>query len=691
MRPSHVARILWFASWLLLASALSAAEVKDVAYRSGDETVHGLLFAPSGKGPFPGLLAIHAVFGLDEWTREQASKLANAGYLVLALDFYQGKVAQTLDDGVQLSRAVPMTRKQQDVLAAIHFLRSQANVIQDRIGSIGWCMGGTWAFNLATLDPLLKVAVIRYGHASTEPSLLGKINARVFGIFGAKDTSIRIQEIRSFEQQMKSLGKQVEIIIYPEAGHAFEYPESTAKTLGLVKAAYPADSAYQGPRPDDSADAWKRTVDFLDANLKSAKSVGGPEQEVLALEEQMDALLRSNSPERTALWAEEMVYINNNGAVFDKTRLAAAVSAGEVKMESLEVTERKIRVYGDLAVVTALERMRASFHGKESRDHVQRYTRIWARRSGKWQMVSFQATEATDTAPQSVGFEACSSEHATAGSAPTVGSTEEMILRLEDQHREGALKGDIAKGTGWLGDDYLAITSAGIFDKAYAKRQFDPGGTTKRLALELADRRVRLFGDAAIVTGIWCTRTLREGKESAGAGRYTRVWVKRNANWQVVSWQITPIVPPAPSSAAYAADNPFVGTWKLNLTKSRISSPDGIRPLPLVKSIVTYKLVRNEVQIVDDDTFTDDHSIHMEWIGKFDGKDYPVTGDPNADSWSFEEIDGHTLGLTTKKNGKEIATRRVTVSADGKTRILTGTRADASGKTIAVTAVYEKE
>ncbi len=108
MRPSHVARTLLMVSWLLVTSALSAAEVKEVAYRSGDETVHGLVFVPSGKGPFPGLLAIHAVFGLDEWTKEQASKLADAGYVVLALDFYRGKVARTLDDGVKLSRAVPM-------------------------------------------------------------------------------------------------------------------------------------------------------------------------------------------------------------------------------------------------------------------------------------------------------------------------------------------------------------------------------------------------------------------------------------------------------------------------------------------------------------------------------------------------------------------------------------------------------
>jgi uncharacterized protein (TIGR02246 family) len=92
MRPSHFATILLVTSWLLPTSALPAAELKEVAYLRGDETVHALWFAPSRKGPFPDLLAIHAVFGLDEWTKEQASKLAHAGYLVLALDFCQSKV-----------------------------------------------------------------------------------------------------------------------------------------------------------------------------------------------------------------------------------------------------------------------------------------------------------------------------------------------------------------------------------------------------------------------------------------------------------------------------------------------------------------------------------------------------------------------------------------------------------------------
>jgi len=130
----------------------------------------------------------------------------------------------------------------------------------------------------------------------------------------------------------------------------------------------------------------------------NASAASQAQQEVLALEEQMETFQRSDSEARIALWAEDLVYIGNNGVAHGKTSHARAVSAGEVKTESLEVTERKIRVYGDVALVTALERMRASFHGKEARDVVQRYTRVWVRRNAKWQVVSFQATKVEDEA-----------------------------------------------------------------------------------------------------------------------------------------------------------------------------------------------------------------------------------------------------------------------------------------------------
>jgi carboxymethylenebutenolidase len=107
MRPSYLKRILLSLGCLLLTTSTSATEGKDIACPSGDQTVHGLLFTPSGKGPFPALLAIHAAFGLDDWTRQQASKLADSGYVVLALDLYRGKVANTLDEAVQISRPIP--------------------------------------------------------------------------------------------------------------------------------------------------------------------------------------------------------------------------------------------------------------------------------------------------------------------------------------------------------------------------------------------------------------------------------------------------------------------------------------------------------------------------------------------------------------------------------------------------------
>lgn len=106
---------------------------------------------------------------------------------------------------------------------------------------------------------------------------------------------------------------------------------------------------------------------------------------------------------------------------------------------------------------------------------------------------------------------------------------------------------------------------------------------------------------------------------------------------------------------------------------------------------MTYERVDDMVKITDDHSFTDGHSVHMVWRGRFDGKEYPVASDPTAGSWSFKQIDSHTLILTTKKDGKGLATRRVTVSADGKTRTLTGTRTEENGTKGDVTVVYERQ
>lgn len=236
---------------LLLASMASAATGKDVSYKSGDETVKGILYTPEGKGPFPGIIVIHEWWGLNDWVKEQASKLADQGYAALALDLYRGKVATTPEEAHEIMRGVPQDRAARDLHAAFEFLQSQANVRKDRIASIGWCMGGGYSLEVALAEPALTAAVINYGHLATDPAAIGKIQAAILGNFGGQDKGIPPEDVKKFEEQLKTDGKKADIKIYPDAGHAFENPNNKS-----------------GYRAEDAADAWQRTVSFLNANLK---------------------------------------------------------------------------------------------------------------------------------------------------------------------------------------------------------------------------------------------------------------------------------------------------------------------------------------------------------------------------------------------------------------------------------------
>lgn len=235
----------------LFASTSFAAESKSVSYKSGDETVQGLLYTPAGKGPFPALIVIHEYWGLNDWVKEQASKLADEGYATLAIDLYRGKIATTPDMAHELMRGVPEDRAKCDLQAAFEFLQSQPSVKKNRIGAIGWCMGGGYALDVALQEPTLAADVINYGHLATDTEALKKINAPILGMFGGQDRGITPDDVHKFEAAMKQLGKKIEVKIYDDAGHAFENPNNK-----------------DGYRPADAADAWKRTVAFLAENLK---------------------------------------------------------------------------------------------------------------------------------------------------------------------------------------------------------------------------------------------------------------------------------------------------------------------------------------------------------------------------------------------------------------------------------------
>src|SRR5664279_2530460 len=118
--------LLLLSSICLFMGTAFAAESRNVSYKSGTETVNAILYTPQGKGPFPALVVIHEWWGLNDWVKEEASKLADQGYVALAIDLYRGKVATTPEEAHEIMRGVPDDRSSRDLLAATTYLGSQA-------------------------------------------------------------------------------------------------------------------------------------------------------------------------------------------------------------------------------------------------------------------------------------------------------------------------------------------------------------------------------------------------------------------------------------------------------------------------------------------------------------------------------------------------------------------------------------
>ncbi len=246
-----LAKMLLTFVWFAAVTAFAATS-EPVSYLSGNETVKAVMYSPpKADGPLPAIIVIHEWWGLDDWVKEQASRLADQGYVTLAVDLYRGKSTKDPEEAHELMRGLPEDRARRDLLAAYKFLQSRKNVKSDRIGSIGWCMGGGYSEALAINQPALAAAVINYGRLSTETETLKKIKAPILGLFGGQDRGIPPASVQQFEKTMKTLGKQVETHIYPDAGHAFQNP-------GNVK----------GYRADDTTDAQRRITEFFASTLK---------------------------------------------------------------------------------------------------------------------------------------------------------------------------------------------------------------------------------------------------------------------------------------------------------------------------------------------------------------------------------------------------------------------------------------
>jgi carboxymethylenebutenolidase len=234
----------------VLVTRAQTPKTQSVEFPSGKEQASGFLVVPDKPGQYPGLIVVHEWWGLNDWVKEQSEKLAEQGYVVLAVDLYRGKTAADPSEAHELMRGLPQDRAIRDMQAAYDYLAARKDVKPGRIASIGWCMGGGLALQLAIHQPRLAAVVVNYGALPTDPNDIQQIGAAVLGNFGADDKGITPADVQAFEKTMKGLNRRIDVKVYPGAGHAFENPNNTS-----------------GYRPEAAADAWKRTLAFLHSVL----------------------------------------------------------------------------------------------------------------------------------------------------------------------------------------------------------------------------------------------------------------------------------------------------------------------------------------------------------------------------------------------------------------------------------------
>jgi carboxymethylenebutenolidase len=225
-----------------------------ISFTEDDRKQSGYLAMPKGKGTHAALVVVHEWWGLTKWVKAQADSLAKHGYIALAVDLYDGRVATTSEDAHQYMSGLTESDGVERLAAATAYLRTRKDVRGHAVGTIGWCMGGKLAIRLAAEDPAIRAAVMYYGAPITDEEQIQAIQSVVLGHFGAEDKGPTAAQAREFEAALAKAGKRAEFHIYEGAGHAFANPTNP----------------FGGYRKEAARTAWKRTLTFLDRELKRA-------------------------------------------------------------------------------------------------------------------------------------------------------------------------------------------------------------------------------------------------------------------------------------------------------------------------------------------------------------------------------------------------------------------------------------
>ncbi|HXG90802.1 MAG TPA: alpha/beta fold hydrolase [Blastocatellia bacterium] len=221
-----------------------------VEFSSNGGTTSGYLATPAqGKGP--GVIVIQEWWGLVGHIKDVCDRFAAEGYTALAPDLYHGETTKSPDEAGKLMMALRIDEAEKDLRGAIQYLLNNEATTGDKVGTIGFCMGGALSLYAASKNPQVGACVVFYGiHPNVRPDL-ANLQAPVLGIYAERDQFVPPSSVHELESKLKEHGKQAVMHIYPGTDHAF----------------------FNDQRPDvyDEAaakDAWRRTLDFFAEHLK---------------------------------------------------------------------------------------------------------------------------------------------------------------------------------------------------------------------------------------------------------------------------------------------------------------------------------------------------------------------------------------------------------------------------------------
>ena len=216
-----------------------------IRFPSEDGEAAGFLAWSEDVAAMPGLIVLQEFWGLNEHIKDVTRRLALEGFAALAPDMYDGKVTTDPAEARQWLMAMDQAAALQKMHGAVEYLKSAGNVNKEKIGVIGFCMGGFLALNLACHNRDIRVATPFYGRIPPD-SVLQNLTAPVLYFFGEQDHHLPVADVDRLEQFIKSTGRSGGVVRYPQADHAFFN-----------------DTRKEVYREADAKDAWAKALAFL--------------------------------------------------------------------------------------------------------------------------------------------------------------------------------------------------------------------------------------------------------------------------------------------------------------------------------------------------------------------------------------------------------------------------------------------